>query len=134
MSAQLTALYRAAIAADEAFSRELVRAYGAANASAARYRRTHAHPAVNAAARSKVAADAAWLNGVKASPTHAAIAATEAEPNRVPVTEQLVFDLAQAGMRLAALVEDGWFHTVSGDFGRTRKVWVTNLGNAGGQP
>lgn len=59
MNATLTALYHAALAADDAFSRELVRAYGAANAGDARYRYTHADPAVAAAALEKVNADAA---------------------------------------------------------------------------
>lgn len=59
MNTTLTALYNAALAADDAFSRELVRAYGAKSAGDARYLRTHADPAVNAAAQAKVNADAA---------------------------------------------------------------------------
>jgi hypothetical protein len=54
-------LYRAALAADEAFHAELVRVYGASNAGDARYRCQHDDQRVSEAGRAKVKADERWL-------------------------------------------------------------------------
>ncbi len=52
--------YDAALAADEAFTRELVRAYGVKNAGNARYKYFHDDAGVTAAAEAKLEADRAW--------------------------------------------------------------------------
>lgn len=55
--------YVAALAADNAYTAQLERVYGA-NACNARYWYTHADPAVQAAARAKQAADAILHSGL----------------------------------------------------------------------
>jgi hypothetical protein len=60
----VTKLRQAAYAADDAFFRELVRVYGE-RADRMRYRILHEDPGVQAAAKSKLAADAAWHAAVK---------------------------------------------------------------------
>jgi hypothetical protein len=56
-----TALYFTALAADNDFSRELIRTYGAAQASDKRYQRSHEDGACEAARLFKIEADVAWL-------------------------------------------------------------------------
>jgi hypothetical protein len=63
----LHALYRAAIAADNDFQAELVRAYGASNAGQARYRYTHADARVTEAAYAARVAGDAWLHAYRAA-------------------------------------------------------------------
>lgn len=54
-------LYSAALAADERFTKELIRVYGKHNAADARYAREHADAGVKQARLAKHKADAAWL-------------------------------------------------------------------------
>jgi hypothetical protein len=62
-------LYAAALAADETFSKELIRVYGPKNACEKRYQLApHFDSAVESARIAKQQADAIWLNEMQRTP------------------------------------------------------------------
>jgi predicted amidophosphoribosyltransferase len=67
--ASSVSLYRAAIAADEAYSAALVAAYGHLRACAMRYSTKHTDAAVIAALKSKLEADTVWLAAMQCGET-----------------------------------------------------------------
>lgn len=64
MNDKLDKLFRAAMAADQAYTCELVRVYGR-HACEARYHAHHNDARVMKAANEKVAADKAWLDALR---------------------------------------------------------------------
>lgn len=58
-------LYHAAIAADDRYTRALVRMYGENKAGDKRYQLTHTDPEICAARAAKLAADEAWLREMR---------------------------------------------------------------------
>jgi len=120
---QIAPQYKAALAADDAFRRELVRVYGERNAGDARYKLRHDDPAVEAAKNAKLAADEALRtathtarqqrDSVEASET--AIGTAPKSPGQVAYERDLVGqpiyeDGAKRPVwdRLSGVAKDSW--------------------------